>query len=118
MSETMTKGTEGSSVAPASGSSGRATAVQTQADAAWWEALDQHVYQCIKIWVEKWWEVEQHGLHTAVGEIFGEHRASIRTTLDIYGHVLRDADDQAAQAYDDYRSRARGKRGENADRVQ
>lgn len=45
--------------------------------------------------------------------------SSIRTTLDIYGHVLRDEDDQAAAAYDEYRFRERTKQGENhADRVQ
>ena len=83
MSETVTKGKEASSVAPASGSaSGRAAAVQIPADAAtWWEQHDQRVYQCIKIWVEQWWASEVHSLHAAVGEIFGEHRASIRTTL-------------------------------------
>jgi len=74
---------EGLSVAPAGGSaSGRATAVQTPADAAaWWQQHDERVYQCIKLWVERWWESESRGLYEAVGEIFGEHRASIRTAL-------------------------------------
>ena len=84
MSETMMKEQpEGSSVAPAGGSaSGRATAVQTSTDAAtWWQQHDERVYQCIKLWVEQWWESESRGLHEAVGEIFGEHRASIRETL-------------------------------------
>ena len=79
----MKKHPEGSSVAPAGGSaSERATAVQTPTDAAaWWQQHDQRVYECIKIWVEPWWESESRGLHEAVGEIFGEHRASIRTAL-------------------------------------
>src|SRR5215813_14383059 len=84
MSETMTKKhAEGSSVAPAGGSaSGRATAVQTATDAAaWWQQHDQRVYQCIKLWVEQWWDPQQRGLLEAVGEVFGEHRASIRETL-------------------------------------
>ena len=42
---------------------------------------------------------------------------NIRTTLDIYGHVLRDADDKAAQAYDDYRFRQRQEKNRD-DRVQ
>jgi hypothetical protein len=74
---------EGSSVAPAGGSaSGRATAVQTPTDsAAWWQQHDQRVYQCIKLWVEQWWDPQQRGLLEAVGQVFGEHRASIRKTL-------------------------------------
>lgn len=44
---------------------------------------------------------------------------NIRTTLDIYGHVLREDDDKAAAAYDDYRFRERAKKGKNdVDRVQ
>ena len=81
MSETMTKDPKGSSVAPASGSaSGRAPAVQSPADANWWYQLDQRVYACIKIWVEQWWEPQHQSPMEAVGEVFGEHRASIRTT--------------------------------------
>ena len=84
MSETMMKGhAEGSSGASAGGSaSGRATAVQTATDAAaWWQQHDQRVYQCIKLWVEQWWDPQQRGLLEAVGQVFGEHRASIRETL-------------------------------------
>lgn len=81
MSETMMKRhAEGSSVAPASGSaSGRVTAVRTPVDAAaWWQQHDQRVYQCIKMWIEQWWEPQRQSLCEAVGEVFGEHRASIR----------------------------------------
>ena len=84
MSETTMKGhPEGSSVAPAGGSaSGRAAAVQTPADAAaWWQQHDERVYQCIKLWVEQWWDPQQCSLLEAVGQVFGEHRASIRETL-------------------------------------
>ena len=84
MSETMMKEhAEGSSVAPTAGSaSGRATAVQTPTDAAaWWQQHDQRVYQCIKIWVEQWYPPERDALLQAVGEVFGEHRASVRETL-------------------------------------
>jgi hypothetical protein len=79
----MKKHPEGSSVASAGGSaSGHATAVQAPADeAAWWQQHDQRVYQCIKLWVEQWYPPERNALTEAVGEVFGEHRASIRETL-------------------------------------
>lgn len=49
----------------------------------------------------------------------GKGQGNIRTTLDIYGHVLRDEDDKAAAAYDEYRFRERAKKGKNdVDRVQ
>src|SRR5215469_11953226 len=84
MSETMMKKhPEGSSVAPAGGSaSERATAVQTPTDAAaWWQQHDQRVYECIKIWVEQWYPAERGALTEAVGEVFGEHRASVREAI-------------------------------------
>ena len=84
MSETTMKGhAEGSSVAPAGGSAGgRATAVRSPTDAvAWWQQHDERVYQCIKLWVEQWWDPQQCSLLEAVGQVFGEHRASIRETL-------------------------------------
>src|SRR5215470_2572869 len=69
MSETRVKGhAEGLSAAPAGGSeSGRPTAVQTATDAAaWWQQHDQRVYQCIKLWVEQWWDPQQCSLLEAV----------------------------------------------------
>src|SRR5215471_11204564 len=89
----MKKHPEGSSVAPAGGSaSGRATAVPTPADAAaWWQQHDQRVYQCIKLWVEQWWDPQQRGLLEAVGQVFGEHRASIRETLTKLKSALSDS---------------------------
>jgi hypothetical protein len=35
----------------------------------------------IKLWVEQWWDPQQRGLLDAVGQVFGEHRASIREAL-------------------------------------
>jgi hypothetical protein len=62
--------------------SGRAAAVQTPIDAAaWWQQHDQRVYQCIKLWVEQWWEPQKRVLIDAVGQVFGEHRASVRETI-------------------------------------
>jgi hypothetical protein len=84
MSEIVMKGNaEESSVAPAGGSaSGRATAVQTPTDvAAWWQQHDQRVYQCIKLWVEQWYPPERRALTEAVGEVFAEHRASVREAI-------------------------------------
>jgi hypothetical protein len=74
---------EGSSVAPAGGSaSGRATAVQTATDAAaWCQQHDQRVDQCIKLWVEQWYPPERRALTEAVGEMFAEHRASVREAI-------------------------------------
>ena len=93
MSETVMKGREeGSSVAPAGGSaSGRARAVKTPTDAvAWWQQHDQRVYQCIKLWVEPWYPPQHDALLDAIGEVFGEHRASVRETLtNLKEHVIR-----------------------------
>src|SRR5262245_60615966 len=69
--------------APAGGAANvRATGVAAPIDAvAWWQQHDQRVYQCIKIWVEQWWPPEADAINDAVGQVFGEHRASVREAL-------------------------------------
>jgi hypothetical protein len=47
----------------------------------WWQQHDERVYECIKLWVEQWWESQRHVLTDAVGEVFGQHRASVREAI-------------------------------------
>jgi hypothetical protein len=54
---------------------------QTTDAAAWWQQHDQRVYQCIKLWVEQWYPPERRALTEAVGEVFAEHRASVREAI-------------------------------------
>jgi hypothetical protein len=43
----------------------------------------------------------------------------VRITAEVYAHALRKEDDQAAEAYDEYRLKQRAKKEEkHADRVQ
>src|SRR5262249_39843021 len=46
---------------------------------------------CTKLWVEQWWDPQQRGLLEAVGQVFGEHRASIRETLTKLKSALSDS---------------------------
>jgi hypothetical protein len=39
------------------------------------------IYQCITLWVEQWWEPQKRVLIDAVGQVFSEHRASVRETI-------------------------------------
>src|SRR5215472_11275781 len=78
MSETMMKKhAEGSSVSPFGQRACHSCQTPTDA-AAWWQQHDQRVYQCIKLWVEQWYPPERRALTEAVGEVFAEHRASVR----------------------------------------
>ena len=98
---TASKNAAASASAPTVGAANvRATAVAEPIDAAaWWQQHDQRVYQCIKIWVEQWWEPQHQSLMEAVGEVFGQHRASIRTTTT--GHSERVARLETASNYEE-----------------
>jgi hypothetical protein len=84
MAETRTNGlAEGASAAasPRSGGSVNVRATTVQASNEWWQQLDQRIYQCIKLWVEQWYPPERDALTDAVGQVFGEHHASVRETI-------------------------------------
>ena len=84
MSELQLNGRPEASLAPvasAGGGSASARATAVQASNEWWQQLDQRVYECIKLWSDQWWEPQHHSLLEAVGEVFGEHRASVRETI-------------------------------------
>ena len=73
--------TSSAPMASAGGGSASARATAVQASNEWWQQLDQRVYQCMKLWSDQWWEPQHHALLDAVGEVFGEHRASVRETI-------------------------------------
>jgi hypothetical protein len=83
---------DAASVAPSapagSPANARVTAVQASND--WWQQLDQRIYQCIKLWVDQWWETQHHTLIEAVGEVFGQERDNQREAIaKIKGRVIR-----------------------------
>ena len=69
--------------APTTDSTSRVAA--TYLSAAWWQQhwqeIDKRIYQCIEIWIDQWWPSQSTTLIEAVGEVFGEHRASVRGTI-------------------------------------
>jgi hypothetical protein len=64
-----------------SGGSVNVRATNVHASDEWSQQLDQRIYQCVKLWVEQWWDPQQCGLLEATGQVFGEHRASVRETI-------------------------------------
>ena len=84
MSELQMKKPEVSSsgrVASVDGGSASPRSIGVEQTDEWWQQLDQRVYRCIKLWFDQWWEPQHNTLLDAVGEVFGEHRASVSETI-------------------------------------
>ncbi|HEY2534820.1 MAG TPA: hypothetical protein VGJ20_44100 [Xanthobacteraceae bacterium] len=94
----------------------RATEAERQADqqptdaAACWQQHDQRVFQCIKLWIEQWYPPQRDALTKAVGEVFGDHRASVHETItNLKERIIRL---EAASNFEKrFNSRQRGQAG-------
>ena len=77
-------------IATAGGDSAIAPRTDVELSNERWQQLDQRAYACIDLWVKQWWEPQHNILLDAIGEVFGEHRASVRETItNLIERVIR-----------------------------
>ena len=70
--------------APTADSTSR-VAAPAYLSAGWWEQhwqeIDKRIYQGVEIWIGQWWKSQRAALIDAIGEVFGQHRATVREAL-------------------------------------